>query len=151
MSTLQFTVPYPPSVNTYWRHIVMGGKPRTITSKKGREYRTEVTCLLANMRQEPIAQPMIVRCLVFMPDRRRRDIDNILKSLLDSMQHAGIYEDDSLIKELNVRNCGVLKPGNVEIQIQWPWYVAFRHFAESKMGGEEDAEVSSRHESQDTA
>ncbi|NBW22487.1 MAG: RusA family crossover junction endodeoxyribonuclease, partial [Caulobacteraceae bacterium] len=31
----------------------------------------------------------------FPPDRRKRDLDNILKSLLDALTHAGVWEDDS--------------------------------------------------------
>jgi crossover junction endodeoxyribonuclease RusA len=36
------------------------------------------------------------------PDRRRRDIDNILKCLCDGLQHAGVYEDDCQIDEIHI-------------------------------------------------
>ena len=39
---------------------------------------------------------------LYPPDRRRRDIDNPLKCLLDSMTHAGVYEDDSQIKDIEL-------------------------------------------------
>jgi crossover junction endodeoxyribonuclease RusA len=38
----------------------------------------------------------------FRPDLRRRDLDNILKALLDSMTHAGVMQDDALIEDLRV-------------------------------------------------
>lgn len=36
------------------------------------------------------------------PDNRRRDLDNLLKAVLDSMGHAGLYVDDSLIVDLRI-------------------------------------------------
>ena len=44
------------------------------------------------IRMEVIAYP---------PDKRRRDLDNLGKSLLDSLQHAGLYQDDSQIDYLS--------------------------------------------------
>ena len=39
----------------------------------------------------------------FMPDRRKRDLDNILKALLDALTHAGVWADDSQIVDLRIR------------------------------------------------
>ena len=39
----------------------------------------------------------------FPPDKRRRDLDNIFKVLLDSLQHAEVYVDDSQIDYLCVQ------------------------------------------------
>lgn len=36
------------------------------------------------------------------PDKRRRDIDNILKCLCDGLQHAGVYEDDCQIDDIHI-------------------------------------------------
>ena len=33
------TLPFPPSMNTYWRHVMVGKHPRTLISEKGRIYR----------------------------------------------------------------------------------------------------------------
>ena len=35
----------------------------------------------------------------YPPDKRRRDLDNIQKSLWDALQHGGAYRDDSQIKD----------------------------------------------------
>ena len=37
----------------------------------------------------------------FPPDKRRRDLDNLGKSLMDSLQHAKVYADDSQIDFLS--------------------------------------------------
>jgi crossover junction endodeoxyribonuclease RusA len=38
----------------------------------------------------------------WMPDRRRRDLDNTLKATQDAMTHAGIWDDDSQIDDLRI-------------------------------------------------
>lgn len=45
--------------------------------------------------------------LAFMPDAKRRDLDNLLKAPLDAMQHAGIYLDDSQIRRLLIEHAGI--------------------------------------------
>jgi crossover junction endodeoxyribonuclease RusA len=115
---VDITLPYPPSVNTYWRAI---GRGRVIISKKGREYRTEVVCEVAKQRGTLRPQPLEGRLGVdigaWMPDKRRRDLDNVLKAALDSMVHAGLMLDDEQIDDLRIRRAGVEKPGRLEVKI----------------------------------
>lgn len=40
--------------------------------------------------------------LVCVPDKRKRDLDNVAKATLDALQHAGLYDDDSQIDELRI-------------------------------------------------
>jgi crossover junction endodeoxyribonuclease RusA len=51
------------------------------------------------------------------PDRRRRDIDNMLKAPLDAMQHAGVIEDDSLIDDLHIIRQEPIKGGRLVVEI----------------------------------
>lgn len=39
LKSLTYTLPWPPSVNHYWRRVLIGGKPRTLLSKEGREFK----------------------------------------------------------------------------------------------------------------
>jgi Holliday junction resolvase RusA-like endonuclease len=112
---MQLTLPYPPSVNTYWRHVLIQGHPRVLISSQGREYRRKV--ILALTECDMMLGPLVVTIAVYPPDRMRRDVDNILKGLLDAMQHGGAYEDDSQIVELHVRKHAPDKPGRVEVEI----------------------------------
>jgi crossover junction endodeoxyribonuclease RusA len=41
--------------------------------------------------------PVSVEIIFLLPDRRRRDLDNIMKTLGDCLVYAGIIEDDNLI------------------------------------------------------
>ena len=95
---LMLELPWPPSINHYWRRV--GAK--TLISREGRRFREEVVGRISQLKVKAISGPVRVQILACRPDRRRRDIDNILKSLLDALDHAGAYEDDSQIWKLSV-------------------------------------------------
>ena len=108
-------LPYPPSVNHYYRRV----GPRTLISREGRAFRRNVCALLrGNGPRKPPAGGRIALCMdAFPPDRRRRDLDNTMKATCDSLQHAGIYRDDSQIDLLIVRRRRPVKGGKAIVQI----------------------------------
>ena len=91
-------LPYPPSINHYWRRVWQ----RTLISREGRRFRQRVVAILAARGVEPMTGPLAVEVEIFPPDRRRRDIDNVQKALLDALQHGGAYLDDSQIIRLAI-------------------------------------------------
>lgn len=103
--------PWPPTVNTYWRHF--SGKH--LISKEGRQYRKAVQQQimtdpsLKGKKLFPLKGSTGLEITAYPPDRRRRDLDNILKSLLDSMVHAGMIEDDSQFDIITIRRGGFLQ------------------------------------------
>ena len=111
-------LPFPPSVNTYWRSPNKGKLAgRTLISEKGRVYRADVQEIAIRYRV-PMTQGRVSVCVdAFVPDRRRRDLDNMLKALLDSLVHARLIEDDGLIDKLSIERCGVRPKGFVRVFI----------------------------------
>lgn len=92
-------LPWPPSVNSYWRTVA----GRMITSKAGREYRAAVCAQVEEQKTEQFASKDIaVEIEAFRPDKRRRDLDNLLKAVLDALCYAGVYDDDSQIQKLTI-------------------------------------------------
>jgi hypothetical protein len=65
---------------------------------------------LATQRVQHLTGRLAVTVDVHPPDRRRRDLDNALKALLDALEHGGAYRDDAQIDDLRVRR-GVCVPG----------------------------------------
>ena len=111
---MRFTLPYPPSANRYYRNV---GR-RTLISREGRAYREKVRTILPAGLTAPLAGPVAVYVDVFPPDRRRRDLDNTQKALLDALQHGGAYEDDSQIALLHIERRDVVKDGKVVVRIE---------------------------------
>ena len=113
--TMIIELPHPPSVNSYWRSTPKG----VLISAKGRRYRADVlhACLTAKPRPVRILGPISMLIAWHPCDKRRRDIDNILKAPLDAMAHAGLYEDDSQIERLAVEKLEQVKNGKLVINI----------------------------------
>ncbi len=116
MSFYVFELPYPPSINTYWRHVSIKGKRRTLISERGRDYREDV-CQHIGKGITALNSRLKVEIEAYMPDRRVRDLDNLPKSLLDSLTHAGVWADDSLIDDLRIIRRGVESPGRVVVKV----------------------------------
>lgn len=121
---LELQLPYPPSVNHYWRMW----RGRMVLSDEGRRYRESVCNRLAPIRgtlgmdgrgiRKPPSGGRIALCMdAFPPDRRRRDLDNIQKALLDALEHAGVYADDSQIDLLIARRRDQCDGGLVTVRV----------------------------------
>lgn len=105
-SQLVLELPWPPSVNTYWRRAKLNNwaKERTIISQKGRKYRTDVRLALMDHVMPPTLEgPLSVVVDLHPPDNRRRDIDNYTKGLYDALSHWQVWEDDHQVREHLVR------------------------------------------------
>lgn len=51
------------------------------------------------------------------PDRRKRDLDNVLKALLDAIAKGGAIDDDFDIQEITIRRGMVDPEGRVYVEI----------------------------------
>lgn len=110
----EITLPYPPSVNTYWRAV----KGRMLISRDGREYKQAVGVhVLTNGRRKVMTGRLAMTIEIYPPDNRRRDIDNTAKAVLDALGTANVYEDDFQICDLRLVRRKVSKPGRVEVRI----------------------------------
>lgn len=118
---MKFVLPFPPSVNTYWRAPNKGPLAgRHLISAKGRAYQSAAcAAIVEQLRRlpKPTSAPAAVEIILFPPDARRRDIDNYNKALFDALTHAGVWEDDSQVKRMLVEWGPVTRKGSVEITI----------------------------------
>lgn len=111
---VKFELPWPPSVNRYYRHV----GPRVLISREGRRFRRMCVSRLAGAFPK-LADTVKLTGEFYPPDARRRDLDNILKCTLDSLVHAGLMEDDSQIKRIDIRMEDPVPPeGLVYIELE---------------------------------
>ena len=102
----RYDLPYPPTINTYWRNL---GEGRTVLSRGAREYRKAVMELIG--AAVPVRDRLRIEIELYPPDKRRRDLDNVTKSLFDCMQHAHVFHDDSQIDEYRIKRMPVVAGG----------------------------------------
>ena len=113
MSTeaLNIRLPWPPSINNYWR---ANGRMRFI-SKAGRIFRDEV---IATVRPDkPLTGRLSVYIEAIPPTARSYDLDNLLKPTLDALQHAGVFENDNQIDQLRIDRRPKSHPGCLDVSI----------------------------------
>ena len=96
-SSLKTDLPFPPTLNTMYPSKQGGG--RTL-SKRGRAFKTEVYARLLEQhgRVRLLTGPLKATLEVIPPDHRKRDLDNLIKPVLDGLVAAGVMLDDSQVK-----------------------------------------------------
>ena len=105
LATLQ--LPLPPSVNAYWRNF----HGRTILSKAARDYKQSVKEYVLINKIPYFGDVRLQAMITIFPrDRRSIDLDNRLKGLFDSLQNAGVFDDDSQFDTIKIAR-GVIKNG----------------------------------------
>lgn len=120
MKTLTYTLPWPPSVNHYWRHVVINGRPRTLLSKEGREFKQAAVGAVLQQRRgpsAPLSGRLAIAVTLFPPDRRCYDLDNRLKAVLDSLTEARVWEDDRHVKIIHLEEGVIVKGGACRVYI----------------------------------
>lgn len=97
--TIRLDLPYPPSVNTYWRS---NGKRRYI-SPAGVKFTEEVSLIVKMQKPKTFADKQVAISVMIHPRSKRKfDLDNTLKAILDALMKAGMYDDDSQIEYIEI-------------------------------------------------
>lgn len=114
-----YRLPWPPSVNHYYRHTARG----VFIGKAGKTYRKNV-CMLRRPPR-PLEGRLGVRADMHPPGAGRFDLDNLGKALLDAMQRAGFYANDEQIDDLRFvrRDPAEFAPGVEGLVVVTLWVI----------------------------
>jgi crossover junction endodeoxyribonuclease RusA len=137
---LTVTLPWPPTVNTMWRSIArphrnakvlaaMGFNTHRTTvmlSAEGKRFREvairlirdamwDARCALGNL---PLNIDVSVTLRFYPPDKRTRDLDNLLKAIFDACTHAGLWCDDNQVAHFDARRFEVRPGGEVAVEVK---------------------------------
>lgn len=101
-------LPYPPSVNTYWRR----SRNATYISKKGQLFKQSVAEYVAENNVPKFGDAEIEVTIALRPrSTNYMDIDNCAKAVLDSCQDAGVFDDDNQVWKLTILRGEPIKGG----------------------------------------
>lgn len=118
---ITLTLPWPPSLNRYWRHPTSGPLAgRHLISAEGRAYRDQIMARLIEERLHNLRTQarLAVEAKAFPPDNRKRDLDNIFKALGDSLTHGGLWQDDSQIDDLRLIRGPIYRGGKIVMTVR---------------------------------
>ena len=117
--TLTLILPLSPSVNDSYGLTTSGGFPIKYVKKKGKDYFKDVKdYVLLNGFDIQANIRLSIKVFINFATNHKNDLDNRMKSLLDSLTKAKVWEDDSLIDEIYIKRVQpAQKPGGITIEI----------------------------------
>ena len=97
VAEVKYTIKLPPITKKNSQQILTNratGRPFIMPSSQYKQYEREAVWFLRPRPQRPIDYAVNVKCVFYMPNRRRTDLNNLLEAVTDILVHAGILSDD---------------------------------------------------------
>lgn len=109
---IRYDLPYPPSVNGLFFNAAKG----RVKTDAYKAWRRDAGNLILVQGRRRIHGFVSLSVALVRPDKRRRDLDNALKPLLDLLVEMQIIDDDSLVQRISVQWVSAGAPCTVLIQ-----------------------------------
>jgi crossover junction endodeoxyribonuclease RusA len=108
-------LPYPPSANTMWRR----GRFSTYLSDVGRKFKEDVADYLVTEQVPKFGDAALKISMILRPrDKRKADIDNRIKSVLDALEGAGLFNNDYQVEDLHIVRGEPIKGGKMIVIVE---------------------------------
>ena len=128
---LTVRLPWPPSVNRYYRCLcrfvaklrIYRGQPTL--SRHALSFRDEAAYeLMAHSGRFAAEARLSLAIEAYPPDKRRRDLDNTLKASCDAFEMCKVMVNDAQIDKIVIIRCPIVKGGEMVVhlrEIDLPW------------------------------
>ena len=112
---MRLELPWPPSVNRLYRTF----RGRMLLSREGRDYYAQASAAVMPHAAPgwPLQGRLSLRVEAYPPDRRRRDLSNLLKVPEDLLTKCGVWLDDSQIDDLSIVRREVIPGGRLVVTV----------------------------------
>ena len=117
---ISLSLPYPPSTNQLYRTAGYGRDGKRRGRIKTQRYLTWLRAAgneVLAQRQKPLRGPVVLAINVRAPDKRRRDISNLIKAVEDLLVEHGLIQDDSNVAKLIVERNPYLDKGECIVEV----------------------------------
>ena len=97
MAEIKYTIKLPPITKKNSQQILTNsktGRPFIGPSKQYKKYEKEAAWFLTPRPPRPIECSLNVKCLFYLPTRRKTDLTNLLEAVDDILVRTGIIADD---------------------------------------------------------
>ena len=97
MAEIKYTIKLPPITKKNSQQILKHpktGRSFIAPSKQYKRYEKEAAWFLMPRPPRPIECSLNVKCLFYLPTRRKTDLTNLLEAVDDILVHTGIIADD---------------------------------------------------------
>lgn len=117
---IRFELPWPPSVNDYWRssHVAR----RVHRTEEAKSYATRAALRMLEQRVPRLGLDSAIQVTVVVRPpcaSRRRDLDNVLKATLDALVAYRLVSDDSRVDRIVVeRGAPHASGGALELAVE---------------------------------
>lgn len=92
---IKFTIPIAPRTKKNSQRIIIAkGRPMIIPSELYKQYEKDCMPFIPPIKK-PIDYQVNVKCLYYMPTKRRVDLTNLLEATDDMLVHYGVLKDDN--------------------------------------------------------
>lgn len=111
---MEIELPWPPSTNQYWRRSGC----RMHISPQARKYIDLVCALSFSIKKTTLKNRVSLNIQAFPPDKRIRDLDNLLKVFIDALVKANFLLNDGQIDCIHIERKNVVPSGKMIVSIK---------------------------------
>lgn len=90
--TVGMCLPFPITLSACFKNVRGNGRAAT---DRYTAYKAEAARMILAQGAPKVSGPVVVEVALTAPDRRKRDADNLMKCLFDTLVHNGVIEDDN--------------------------------------------------------